>query len=233
MPKSGPSALYLIGDNEGRIPLGRGLGIKSTHTLRLNDVRESDDGGLELPEAEAKKAAGAAFDGTIVLSCHSNLRNLVTFGGHVPTASADGLRFATFLNRYFAPRARSGPADQAIKLVVVLACQIGRGEFLTQLSDNIKQPAKPTVYGVNYICNRVGGPSIDFKYYYYGADAARTNDPANTVRGKSVKGLKGRPAVFGGKAVSRAMLDEACLFLCEAPADGRDAGRQRAVMNKL
>jgi hypothetical protein len=231
MPKVGASALYLIGDNEGRIPLGEGLGIKRTHTLRLNDVRESDDGGLELPADQAKKLSGLTFNGTIVLSCHSNLKNLVSFGGHHPTAAADGARFAAFLNRYFAPREAG---DQAITTVVVLACQIGRGEFLGKLKDGVKQAAPPEVYGANFICNRVGGPSVDFKYYYYGADAARTNAAANTVRRKSAaKGVAGRPAVFGGKAVSSAMLAEACLTMCDAPTEGRNAGKQWPMMAKL
>lgn len=229
MPKPGPNGIYMIGDNEGRIPLGQGLGIPRTNVVRLNDVKESADGALELSDGEARKLAAMGFNGTIVLSCHSNLRQLVTFGGHHPTASADGKRFALFLNKYFAVK---GPGDKAIDTVIVLACQIGRGKFLSQCKEALAQAVKPTLYGVNFICNRVGGPSIDFKYYYYGADEGATNSPANTVRGKAAGSAKSLAVAFGGK-LSKESLERAVGTICDAPADGRDAGVTRPLMAKV
>lgn len=231
MPKPGAKPIYMIGDNEGRIPLGQGLGIPSTSLIRLTQTQELPDGSLRLPDTEVAKLGKMTFNGTIVISCHSNLKDLITFGGHNPTAAADGKAFAQLLNTYFTPKA---VGDQAIINVVVLACQIGRGGFLKACKDGIVQAGRPvTMYGVNYICNRVGGPSIDFKYYYYGHDNdAATNGPANTVRGTVPGGKSSRAVAFGG-ALSQEMLEKACGTICDAPEKGKDKGIKRPLMAKV
>ena len=231
MPKPGPKAIYMIGDNEGRIPLGQGLGIPSTSLIRLTAVTQRADGSLKLPDTEAAKLGRITFNGTIVISCHSNLKELITFGGHNPTAAADGATFAQFLNAYFTAKAVT---DQPITKVVVLACQIGRLGFLKACKDAIVQAGpKVTMFGVSYICNRVGGPSIDFKYYYYGHDNdAATNGAANTVRGKLPGGSRSLPVAFGG-ALSAESLDKACGTICDGPDKGKDKGVTRPLMVRV